>query len=551
MRPLGKTRFRPLLDGLEPRRLLATYAVVEVANQSSYTVTYNFRWTPSSRWSQITESPGEGELFWTTYSSSLTPQVLYDTTTSSSSQTTDTLPAGYGEWTGIGTPTASAAVVYDFQSTATGVQLNPAATVPTDAVVDIANTTSSSITFDFRWTSSAAWTQYTLAAGQSQLLDTTYSSTLVPQVEYDTTSSTSSQTTVSLSNGYGEWTGTGTPPASAAVDYSFETTTTAIAFVYGTGGGGSGTTGLAPNPDAVDSSNWSGYAAATNLKSPAANSVTEVSASWKVPTVTGSGRGTTYSAVWVGIDGYSDDTVEQLGTEQDVVNGKPLYQAWWEMYSTGDGQPEQVISSMTISPGDSISASVQYITSGAHSGQFLLTMTDSSKANDSFSIYETSSQVQSPTAQRSSAEWIVEAPSVGNSIAALANFGLVTFTNASATINGVTGPIDSSSWQSQAINIGGNGTTEDTTSITQDSGSTSTFMVTYGSSNSPKAPSGSPLASIIQTGGTDRSATVLSLLGSSAPATPQVILTGSATPSGYHSLFRPAQAVEKPTFYLS
>ena len=50
-----------------------------------------------------------------------------------------------------------------------------------------------------------------------------------------------------------------------------------------------------------------------------------------MPTVSGSGP--TYSSVWVGIDGYSSNTVEQIGTEQDVsANGKTSYYAWYEMY---------------------------------------------------------------------------------------------------------------------------------------------------------------------------------------------------------------------------
>ena len=211
-----------------------------------------------------------------------------------------------------------------------------------------------------------------------------------------------------------------------------------------------------------------------------------VSGSWVVPTVTGSGSGTTYSAVWVGIDGYSDGTVEQLGTEQDVVNGKAEYQAWWEMYSTGDGQPEQPISSMTIKPGDSITASVQYLTSGSHSGQFELSITDTTES-ESFTTYQTSSSVQSPVASRSSAEWIIEAPTVGSGVAALANFGSVTFTNASATINGVTGPINDSAWQSQAINMAtSSGTLQDTTSVLTNSGTSfvETFDSTSGSSKS-------------------------------------------------------------------
>jgi len=182
--------------------------------------------------------------------------------------------------------------------------------------------------------------------------------------------------------------------------------------------------------------------------------------------------------------------VEQIGTEQDVRNGTPVYSAWWEMYSSGIGQPEQPIS-MTIEPGDSITASVQYITSGKYAGDFYLSIVDNTRTaadypNESFSTYESSSATQSPLAQRTSAEWIVEAPTVGYGVAGLANFGSVTFTNAYAvmTINGVqvTDRIDSSSWQSEAINmVSSSGVAYDTTSILTDSGSSSSFVVTYDS----------------------------------------------------------------------
>ena len=229
--------------------------------------------------------------------------------------------------------------------------------------------------------------------------------------------------------------------------------------------------------------------------------MTAVSGSWIVPTVSGSGRGTTYSAVWVGIDGYSDSTVEQIGTEEDVVNGVPEYAAWWEMYSTGKGQPEQVITGMTIEPGDSITASVTYISSGTYAGDFLLKIVDNSRANDSFSAYESSSQLQSPVAERSSAEFIVEAPSVGNNVASLANFGSVTFTNASVTINGVTGPINDSAWQSQAINIGSGNVTQDTTSVLTNSGTS--FVVTYDSTSGSAEVSGGREATTLHSGGAD------------------------------------------------
>src|SRR5208337_1398077 len=128
--------------------------------------------------------------------------------------------------------------------------------------------------------------------------------------------------------------------------------------------------------------NWSGYAAETNLSSPAPNAVTTVSGSWTVPTVTGNTNA--YSSVWLGIDGYSSNSVEQVGTEQDTSSsGATTYYAWWEMYSESTRQPEQPIGSMTVSHGDSISASVTY-----KSGAFTLQITDNTTGK-SFSTTQT------------------------------------------------------------------------------------------------------------------------------------------------------------------
>ncbi len=204
--------------------------------------------------------------------------------------------------------------------------------------------------------------------------------------------------------------------------------------------------------DMAYSLNWSGYVAETNFSQPQANSVTAVSGSWVVPNVTG--NTSAYSAIWVGIDGASNSTVEQIGTEQNTSrSGATTYYAWWEMYSSGDQQPVQVITSMTVNPGDTISASVQYMVAGPHAGQFYLSIDDTSHPNDSFSTYETSSQTQSPLAQRSSAEWIVEAPSSFFGVLPLANFGTVTFSGAQATINGTTGAIDNTAWQNTSIDM--------------------------------------------------------------------------------------------------
>jgi hypothetical protein len=69
----------------------------------------------------------------------------------------------------------------------------------------------------------------------------------------------------------------------------------------------------------------------------------------------------------------------------------------------------------------------------------------------------------------------------------LANFGTATITNASGTINGKTGPIDSSSWQNTAINmVTSSGALKASTGGLKDSTSggstTSSFSVTWKSS---------------------------------------------------------------------
>ncbi len=237
----------------------------------------------------------------------------------------------------------------------------------------------------------------------------------------------------------------------------------------GTGSGGSGSTGSG-SVSGQTSSNWSGYAAATSLTNPQTDSVTAVSGTWKQPTAVANGATTAYASVWVGIDGFSSNSVEQIGTDSDIVNGKATYYAWYEMYPSDSVN----IDSMTISAGDSISASVQYLSSGAHSGQFELTITDTSRASDSFTIYEADA-----SAQRSSAEWVVEAPSSYSGVLPLADFGSVAFTNASATIDGKTGAIDNSSWQSTAITMAAGSGVEASVSGLTDSGGTSSFTDAY------------------------------------------------------------------------
>ena len=211
--------------------------------------------------------------------------------------------------------------------------------------------------------------------------------------------------------------------------------------------------GAATSP--IIGGNWSGYVAETNLTSPQLDSVTDVSASWVVPSVSPSAVNT-LGSVWVGIGGLNNSPgvtpgeeagLEQLGTAMDWTTGSrggADYYAWWEMFPL----PEQEIYGMTISPGDVITASVQYVTSGWFAGCFYLSITDDSRPNDSFATLQLASPSESAAAQRNSAEWIVENHGAGSP-----NFSPVSFADATATIDGVTGPINSPLWQSQAKHL--------------------------------------------------------------------------------------------------
>jgi len=187
------------------------------------------------------------------------------------------------------------------------------------------------------------------------------------------------------------------------------------------------------------SSNWSGYAVQTNLASPTNGVVSDVVGSWAVPAATKSSSKTTYSSNWVGIDGYSNGTVEQLGTESDWTRGGDSYYAWFEMYPSR----AYLISGFTVRPDDIVTASVHY----AGGTSYVLTITNVTNGGQTFTTTQSSS-----AAKRSSAEWIAEAPSSGR-VLPLANFGTTTFTNCSTTIGGVTGSINGGPWQFDAITM--------------------------------------------------------------------------------------------------
>ena len=165
------------------------------------------------------------------------------------------------------------------------------------------------------------------------------------------------------------------------------------------------------------SSNWSGYALSGSK-----GSYSQITGTWTVPTVVRT-KGSTYSSSWIGIDGFNNSSLIQTGTEQDYTAGHAQYYAWWEILPAAETQ----ITTMTVSPGDSMTASI--VNDGG--GSWTITLKDVTQS-------ESFTTTQSYSGPASSAEWIEEAPTVGGRVATLADYTEATFNPGS--VNGGNNP---------------------------------------------------------------------------------------------------------------
>jgi hypothetical protein len=189
--------------------------------------------------------------------------------------------------------------------------------------------------------------------------------------------------------------------------------------------------------------NWSGYAAAES----GSNTVSQVSGNWTVPAVTCLPRPyqnqDAFLADWVGVDGFTDQTVEQLGSATQCYEGVKYYYVWYEMYPAGtveEGTSACINDNVNCpQPGDRISASVTVTSAGSGENNYKLTLTDHTRPQESFS---TTQQCAATTCTDASAEWIVERPaeqppgSAPVQILPLADFTRTFFSSASVVSAG-------------------------------------------------------------------------------------------------------------------
>jgi hypothetical protein len=161
------------------------------------------------------------------------------------------------------------------------------------------------------------------------------------------------------------------------------------------------------------SSNWSGYAET--------GSFTGVTSTWTVPAVAPSSSNT-FSSAWIGVDGFNNTNLIQTGTEEDWYNGSVHYNAWWEILPAAE---TALPSGHPVAAGDRMSASIDETNTAvlvnrhrvAH--YWWITISDTT-ARWTYSTY------QLYAGPGASAEWVVEAPQVGGSVATLAHYSFGT-----------------------------------------------------------------------------------------------------------------------------
>jgi hypothetical protein len=199
--------------------------------------------------------------------------------------------------------------------------------------------------------------------------------------------------------------------------------------------------------DTTTSSNWSGYAVHRT-----GASFRAVSATWRQPSATCVPGHASYSAMWVGLGGFSigSPALEQIGTEVDCsASGAVVSSAWYELVPAPSADVR-----MTVRPGELMHASVTVV------GHRVTLVLSNLTRRRSFSKTVTVSAIDV-----TSAEWILEAPSECSAnnqcrTLPLANFGSGHFADAGAqSAAGSRGTISSRLWGSTKITLAPSGRT--------------------------------------------------------------------------------------------
>lgn len=164
----------------------------------------------------------------------------------------------------------------------------------------------------------------------------------------------------------------------------------------------------------VHSTNWSGYAVVSKR-----HRISAVRGSLVVPKVANTAP-FGFSATWMGIGGYNTHDLIQAGTAQDSNSGGlygKQYFAWYELLPAGEHDLHNCVGDQKcrVAPGNRISVAIRQVGSNS----WIIWMRNTGHWHWSKRVSYSSSG--------SSAEWILEAPSIGSAQTNLAPVGTVQF----------------------------------------------------------------------------------------------------------------------------
>ena len=178
------------------------------------------------------------------------------------------------------------------------------------------------------------------------------------------------------------------------------------------------------------SSNWSGYALVGS-----SNPFDFISGRWNVPvTYGGELERPVYSALWIGLDGDGSDNVVQDGTGQDVLSyehGSVIwtiraYYGWKEICCQ---EPEVRFSNFPVNPGDEISSYVWMADSTGNVTPYGTVAYFWFEDVTTGQYAYISTPFESGVFTGSSAEWIMERPTVDNVLPDLTNYSVAVMAN--------------------------------------------------------------------------------------------------------------------------
>ena len=170
------------------------------------------------------------------------------------------------------------------------------------------------------------------------------------------------------------------------------------------------------------SSNWSGYAITAGRPV-----VTCVESEWVQPKVKCHGSTHSSVSIWVGLGGFNQSRLEQIGTAIDCVSGFPLAYTWHESLPR---ERHEIDSPVPVDPGDRIWAQVRWLSGTTYQ----LSLANLSHP-DGFTVKDTNKGLQ-----RTEGEWIAEAPtscSPSCHVLPMPSWGKITFDHIGVTIAGV------------------------------------------------------------------------------------------------------------------